>query len=112
GERPAPGSRALLADRPQPFEVSPSRLQHRRADQLAVAQPRQCLVGLLEREDTGMRSNIGFRRDFEKISAILPGQIGNRDDLPFAPENGIGKRGYIRHVNAGAYDAPTLAYCA
>src|SRR5581483_12271510 len=80
-----PRGRGMRAPRPGLAQVR-SWTQHCGADQLALAQAVQRLLGLVERKDGGVRLNVGVRGGLEEVGAVLAGQIGDRHDLPLAPE--------------------------
>src|SRR3546814_15767263 len=48
-------------------------------------------------------------RSIEEGQAIVPREVGDRDDLAFTPQIGIGETGNIAHVNARAHHLAALA---
>src|ERR1700753_1953326 len=86
-----------------------SRLQYGRADEFAVAELRQRFVRLGEPKHRGVGPHACLGGYLQEVSAVVPGEIGHRDDLSLTPENTVRKGGNVRHVDARAYNPTTLA---
>ena len=54
----------------------------------------------------------GACREFEELERILPREIGDRADLAFFPQQPVGKRRDVAHVDAAADHATRLAHGA
>src|ERR1700746_427266 len=76
-----------------------SGLEHRGAENLSAPQLVQDIVGLSERKRSGPGPDSDLRCDVQEIDAVLAREIGNRYQLPFLPEQMVGKARNIAHVN-------------
>ena len=82
---------------------------HCGACKLTVPQVPECVVCSVQRIWSGGRLHTGLRRNGQKIAGILPGQIGDRDDLTFLPEKPIRKARDVAHMDAAADHPAALA---
>ena len=94
--------------RPSPQVLLFPHHQHRRPLDLAPAQPVEGLVGRLQ----GKGLHRGFDRhpggELKKLLAVGPGQVGHRADHPLPPEQVVGKRRDVAHVDAAADHDPAF----
>src|SRR3974390_299450 len=84
------------------IRLSTSGLEYRGAEDLSAPQLVQDIIGFSERERRRPGSDSNPWRDLQEIDAVLAREIGHRDQLPFSPEQMIGKARDIAHVNARA----------
>ena len=86
-----------------------SRHEHGGPSEPASAQVVERLVGPLERERTVVWT---FARgaSARNSCAVGAGEIGDRDEAAFLPENGVGEGRDVAHVDAAADHGPALAH--
>lgn len=84
--------------------------RHGCARQTTVAQVIECAVCFGKRVASDLDVQLNLGRDLHERFAVCVSQIRNRHDAPFAPQNGIGKRRDIAHVDTPADDYTTLRH--
>src|SRR5438105_10185664 len=83
--------------------------QHGRALDFSCSQLAQGLVGFRKRKGLNLGSHRQFGSKFEKLLSISTGQIGDRTKASLFPQQVVGKRRNVAHVDAGANDcSPAL----
>src|SRR5690242_11836326 len=88
------------------------RYQYRRTRQIPIPQIFQRRVGLAQGIEFGGYFDWHAGRQGQKLFGILAGEIGDRDQTFFPPQNVIGKRWDITHVDTSTDDNSTRANCA
>ncbi len=101
---------AGLKPGPLPPGSRPSGHQHRRAVQLPVPQPRQRLVGVAERKGLNARQDAEPGRERHELEPVGAGQVGHRAQRALAPQQRIGERRDVAHVDAAADDDAARPY--
>src|SRR5439155_24895879 len=66
-------------------------------------------IPVFERERFHIRAHRYARRESHELFAVAAREIGDRADGALFPEDGVGKRGDVAHVNATADDDAALA---
>ena len=82
------------------------------AQKLSGPQLCQHVVGLSKRECRRLSLDARLRRNFEKIQSVLAGEVRNRHQLSFLPEQIVREARNIAHMNPGAYHPAALAHRA
>ena len=100
--RPEAVPRGLDAAKQQAFidAYDMSRHEHRRALEAPRAQIVERPVGFVERVRRGRRTHFCARREGQELFAVGAGQIGDRGDAALLPQQALGERGDVAHVNA------------
>jgi hypothetical protein len=114
-----PGSTAHASERPDSSMVNAVRLvgigqrrssrpRRKTSASRSPTQPGERLVRRRQREglDLGVHRHLGRQR--QELLAVGAREVRDRADAPLAPQQVVGERGDLAHVDAGAHDAPTL----
>ena len=83
--------------------------ENRRSGEIAASQRFERFVRLLEREGLRLGAHRDLWREREEFFAIAPGQICDGTNSAFLPQNLVGKRGDIAHVDAAAHHDPAAS---
>ena len=84
--------------------------EHRSAFELPGTQIRQRLIGVFQCVTGGLRDNAYLGQYSEKINAVLAGEVGHRHELPLFPQQAVGERRNVAHVDSGTDHAPAFAH--
>ena len=76
---------------------------------VAGTQVGQGLIGLVEPVFSDRRGNPHVGDLPEELEAILPGEVGDGDELPLAPEQTVWKTGNVAHMNSRTDHPAALA---
>src|SRR5258706_5584300 len=108
GRRLAPPSRAqpATADRVTYSTLSALDRQHCRAVDQARAQVSKRAIRGRKGVGAGMNGERARSGEREELLRVPTGEIGDRADAAFAPEQTIRERRHIAHVDAGTNDGP------
>src|ERR1700677_3524546 len=89
--------------------LSNSRNEYRGAFEAPGAEIPQRLIGLGERVAGRLRNDADRRRQLQEVEPVLPGEIGDRHELPLLPKQAIGKGRNVAHMDARANDSTAFA---
>src|ERR1039457_706872 len=78
--------------------------QHGCAAYAAIPKTIESLIGLLQAERFNLCSDARLGGDLKKFLTVAAGEIGDGSNSALPPQDGIGKSGYIAHVDACAHD--------
>src|SRR5207247_3062484 len=81
-----------------------------RAADVAVAELRERLVRVLERERLDLRSHRDAWRELEELLAVAARQVGDRPQDALTPQELVGERRDVAHVDPGADHRPALRH--
>src|SRR5689334_17693735 len=83
-------------------------LQNSGAFDFACAQLVQCFVGLGKWKELDVGAHWHLRGQCEELLPVPGGEVGYRTDAPFFPEQVVGKRRNVAHMNTATNDHPAF----